>query len=82
MIRKLIIHMDRAACSLFSPAGRSAERSEAMRGAFLQFVASPPSSGATRHLLPAGEKRFHIARAHNRNIAATFTQETLHAPRL
>ncbi|UVC08761.1 biotin-dependent carboxyltransferase family protein [Rhizobium sp. TH2] len=38
--------------SLFSPAGRSAERMRGDEGA-------PPtrSSGATRHLLPAGEKR-------------------------
>ncbi len=44
--------------SLFSPAGRSAERSEAMRGPSGTFgAARPPSSGPPGHLLPAGEKR-------------------------
>ena len=39
---------------LFSPAGRSAERSEAMRGLGARRSAS---SGPAGHLLPAGEKR-------------------------
>jgi 4-amino-4-deoxychorismate lyase len=47
-----------AAASLFSPAGRSAERSEAMRGSVGELGAStPPSSGPSGHLLPAGENR-------------------------
>jgi hypothetical protein len=41
-----------------SPPGRSAEHSEAMRGRFGIITAcGSPSSGAMRHLLPAGEKR-------------------------
>ena len=44
--------------SLFSPAGRSAEQSEAMRGPSGTFSTSrSPSSGPSGHLLPAGEKK-------------------------
>jgi branched-subunit amino acid aminotransferase/4-amino-4-deoxychorismate lyase len=44
--------------SPFSPAGRSAEHGEAMRGSFGNLSAGiPPSSGPLGHLLPAGEKR-------------------------
>jgi 4-amino-4-deoxychorismate lyase len=52
------MNKDIVAPSLFSPAGRSAERSEAMRGSVGELGASiPPSSGPSGHLLPAGEKR-------------------------
>jgi beta-mannosidase len=52
----------RAADAIFSPAGRSAEQKrgdEGVRtlGSFGLPLASPPSSGPTGHLLPAGEKR-------------------------
>jgi hypothetical protein len=63
----------------FSPSGRSAERSEAMRGPLA--LALTPSSGATRNLLPAGEKRG------RRRFAAyvirylSSAQEAHHAPR-
>ncbi|WP_421873801.1 aminotransferase class IV family protein [Pararhizobium sp.] len=44
--------------SLFSPAGRSAEQSEAMRGPSGTFSTSrSPSSGPSGHLLPTGEKK-------------------------
>ena len=49
---------DPTARSHFSPAGRSAERSEAMRRSSGKLgPARPPSSGPSGHLLPAGEKR-------------------------
>ncbi|MCQ1772051.1 glycoside hydrolase family 2 protein [Neorhizobium galegae] len=52
----------RAADAIFSPAGRSAEQKrgdEGVRtlGSSGLPLASPPSSGPTGHLLPAGEKR-------------------------
>ncbi|KQV39777.1 hypothetical protein ASE23_17260 [Rhizobium sp. Root73] len=81
MSKTLPVFEQPTARSLFSPAGRSAERSEAMRGSVLEFVAWPPSSGATCHLLPDGEKRSRSASAYDRNLAKTSTQEALHAPR-
>ena len=69
------------ASSLFSPAGRSAERSEAMRvpSAQLYRLASP-SSGATRHLLPAGEKRSIGLSSHDTG-SYPFIQEAVHVSR-
>jgi len=49
--------------SLFSPAGRSAERMRGDEGVSEHSIGASrtPSSGAVRHLLPAGEKRALVA---------------------
>jgi len=65
--------------SLFSPAGRSAERSEAMRGPLALTLT--PSSGATRHLLPAGENRSRQRFARQCHHVMHALQEAIHAPR-
>ncbi len=65
--------------SSFSPAGRSAERSEAMRGPLALRLT--PSSGATRHLLPAGEKGSRERSASPNIHLLPAVQEAYHAPR-
>jgi len=70
------MNKDIVAPSLFSPAGRRAERSEAMRGSVGELGASiPPSSGPSGHLLPAGEKREQA-----RGDSKTGTTESLDQP--
>mgnify|MGYP000932186622 CR=1 FL=1 len=64
---------------LFSPAGRSAERSEAMRGP--TALTPTPSSGATRHLFLAGEKRCRRRLAAHVIRSLSSAQEAHHAPR-
>jgi multicomponent Na+:H+ antiporter subunit A len=51
----------RAASSLFSPAGRSAERMRGDEGVAAGPESKPPSSDPSGHVLPAGEKREHPA---------------------
>ena len=51
----MVMHHVVATPCLFSPAGRSAERSEAMRGWF-RTCRTPPSSDLSGHLLPEGRR--------------------------
>lgn len=65
---------------LFSPSGRSAEHSEAMGGP--ATLTPTPSSGATRHLLPAGEKGSRCRFAAHVIRSLSSAQEAPHAPRI